>query len=185
MDNKNKVKSEEQIKQQQWKPNFKESLLWSFLGILFVGQVVLCFLFYNGANLDFLLYLGWVTFAFSMIIGMLARMAFQERGKAPKGKGWIHTSVVVESGIYAVVRHPMYLSFILLFLSLILISQHWLRLIFSVPITIYFYLSMEKEEQSSIIKFGDAYKNYVQRVPRINFFLGIIRLLHRTRTFSK
>jgi len=179
MDNKNRVKSEQKIQQQQWKPNLKDIILWSFFGILFVGQVVLCFMFYNGANLDFLLYLGWATFAFSMIIEMFARTAFQEKGKAPKGKGWIQTSVVVESGVYAIVRHPMYLSFILFFLSLILISQHWLSLIFAIPITVYFYLSMVQEEQSSIIKFGDAYRNYMQRVPRINFVLGIIRLLRK------
>jgi protein-S-isoprenylcysteine O-methyltransferase Ste14 len=179
MNNKNRVKSEQKIQQQQWKPNLKDIILWSFFGILFVGQIVLCFLFYNGANLDFLLYLGWATFASSMIIGMLARVAFQEKGKSQKGKGWIHTSVVVESGIYAIVRHPMYLSFILFFLSLILISQHWLSLIFAIPITVYFYLSMGQEEQSSIIKFGDAYKTYMKRVPRINFFLGIIRLLRQ------
>ena len=165
--------------QQQLQPNLKDFVLWSFLGILFIVQIVLCFLSYNGTGIYFLLYLGWITFALSMIIGMLARMAFQAKGKAQEGDSWIKTSVVVDSGIYSVVRHPMYLSFILLFISLILISQHWLSLIFGIITTIYFYLSMRKEEQSSINKFGDAYTEYMQRVPRINFLLGIIRLLRR------
>jgi len=162
--------------QNQWKPTLKDIILYVLLGILFIGQVVLCFVFYNWANLDVVLYMGWVIFAFSMVLGMLPRKAFQKKGKAREGESWIQTSVLVDSGIYAVIRHPMYLSFILLVISLIFISQHWLSLIFSIPSVIYFYLSMGQEERSSINKFGDEYTSYMQRVPRMNLILGIIRL---------
>jgi len=165
--------------QNRWKPTYKEAILWSFLGILFVGQVVFCFVFYNWADLDVLLYIGWTLFAFSLVLGMLPRMAFQAKGKAPEGKSWIQTSVVVDSGIYSVVRHPMYLSFILIFVSLILISQHWLSLIFSIPNIVYFYLNMGKEEISSVNKFGDEYRGYMRKVPRINLIWGIIKLCLR------
>jgi protein-S-isoprenylcysteine O-methyltransferase Ste14 len=108
-------------------------------------------------------------------------VAFQAKGKAPEGKNWIQTSVLVDSGIYAIVRHPMYLSFILIIISLILISQHWLSLIFGIPIVMYFYLSMGREESSSIEKFGDDYKSYMKSVPRMNLILGIIRLWRRQK----
>ena len=160
----------------QWKPTWIDMILYSFLGILFIGQVVLYFLFYNWANLGVLLYIGWTIFAFSMILGMLPRMAFQATFKAPGDKNCIQTSVLVDSGIYAVIRHPVYLSFILLVISLILISQHWLSLIFSIPIVVYFYLSMGREEHSSIHKFGDGYRSDMQRVPRMNLVLEIIKL---------
>ena len=177
MDDKNKRQPEKKIEQGQWKPTWKDIILYLFLGILFIGQLVLCFRSYNGAGLDFVLYIGWVVFTFSMVLGMLPRRAFQTKGKAPEGKSWIQTSVLVDSGIYAVIRHPMYLSFILLVISLVLISQHWLSLIFSVPSVIYFYLSMGREECSSIDEFGDEYRSYMLRVPRMNLTLGIIRLL--------
>lgn len=162
--------------QNKWKPTLKDLILWSLLGILFIGQVVFCFVFYNWADLDVLLYIGWALFAFSLVLGMLPRMAFQAKGKAPEEKSWIQTSVVVDSGIYAIVRHPMYLSFILFVVSLILISQHWLSLIFCIPIIIYFYIYMGREEESSINKFGDEYRRYMQRVPRMNLIWGIIKL---------
>ena len=165
----------------QWKPTLKEIGLWSLFGILFAGQVVFCFVFYNWAHLDVLVYIGWTIFTSSMVLGMLPRMAFQAKGKAPKGKSWIQTSVVVDSGIYSVVRHPMYLSFILIFVSLILISQHWLSLIFSIPNIVYFYLNMGKEEISSVNKFGDEYRRYMRRVPRINLIWGIIKLCLRQK----
>jgi len=179
MDEKNDRRLNENTEQGKWKPTWKDIILYALLGILFIGQVVLCFISYNGAGWDFVLYIGWAVFALSMIIGWLSRIAFEKKGKSPDGESFIHTSVVVESGIYAIVRHPMYLSGILFFISLVLISQHWLSMIFSVPVIVYFYISTWSEERSSIEKFGDAYMAYIQRVPRMNILLGIIRLLRR------
>jgi len=34
-----------------------------------------------------------------------------------------------------------------------------------------------KADQGCIEKFGDAYRRYTERVPRVNFVAGIIRLL--------
>ena len=104
-------------------------------------------------------------------------MSFEEKGGAQEGESWLATAVVVDSGVYAVVRHPMYLSFMLLILALMLISQHWLSVIFGLPIMVFHYLGMQAEEQSNIEKFGDEYKQYTERVPRVNFVAGIIRLL--------
>ena len=61
----------------------------------------------------------------------------------------------------------------------ILISQHWLAAIVGVPIIVGTYYEMVKAEKGLIIKFGDDYKRYMQKVPRMNFILGIIRLLRK------
>ena len=75
----------------------------------------------------------------------------------------------------------MYLSFLLLILALMLISQHRLSVIFGLPIVVFLYLGMRVEEQSNIKKFGDDYMRYMNRVPRMNFLLGLMRLLQRRR----
>ena len=106
-------------------------------------------------------------------------MSFEEKGGAQEGESWLATAVVVDSGVYAVVRHPMYLSFTLLVLALMLISQHWLSIILGIPVMVFLYLGMRVEEQSSIKKFGDDYISYMDRVPRMNFLAGVIRLLQR------
>jgi protein-S-isoprenylcysteine O-methyltransferase Ste14 len=108
-------------------------------------------------------------------------VSFEEKGGAQEGEGWLRTSVVVDSGVYAVVRHPMYLSFMLLIVALMLISQHWLSVIFGLPIVVFLYLGMRVEEQSNIKKFGDDYTRYMDRVPRMNFLVGLVRLLRRKR----
>ena len=40
---------------------------------------------------------------------------------------------------------------------------------------------MVEEEKRNIEKFGDAYRDYIKRVPRINLIAGIIRLIQSRR----
>ena len=41
------------------------------------------------------------------------------------------------------------------------------------------YLDVLKADQGCIEKFGDAYRAYMERVPRVNFVVGIVRLIVR------
>ena len=157
------------------------TLLYFVAGILFCGQIVLCALFYNWAGLDALLYLGWAILAVGIVLVVMARSVFERKGEAPEGKSWLSTTVVVDSGIYAVVRHPMYLSFMLLALALILICQHWLSAIFGVIVMVLLYDVMQQEEKGNVERFGDAYKRYMQSVPRMNLVVGVTRLAQRRR----
>ena len=47
-----------------------------------------------------------------------------------------------------------------------------------IPLT---YIDLIKADKDAIEKFGDDYKQYMQKVPRANFLLGIIRLIKRNR----
>jgi hypothetical protein len=40
---------------------------------------------------------------------------------------------------------------------------------------------LKQPDQNEIEKFGDAYRDYMERVPQINFILGIIRQLQNRR----
>ncbi|HEY49610.1 MAG TPA: isoprenylcysteine carboxylmethyltransferase family protein [Dehalococcoidia bacterium] len=172
--------SEHQTGKAKWEPSRKEIALTSVLGSFFIGQIVLCVLFYNWANLDALLYLGWATFGVSFfIIGGMARYAFQTRGGKAVRQSWLETTTLVDTGIYAVVRHPIYLSFMIYPVGLMLISQHWLSPILGFPLIVYLYHIMQVEERVNMDKFGDDYRHYMARVPRANFVAGFIRLLRR------
>ena len=89
------------------------------------------------------------------------------------------TTVIVERGTYGIVRHPQILGCIMLMSAAILISQHWLSAIVAVPIFVLFYQYVLKEERNLVVKFGDDYRRYKQRVPRMNLLLGAIRLIRR------
>jgi protein-S-isoprenylcysteine O-methyltransferase Ste14 len=150
-------------------------------GGCFVSQVVVCVLFYNVLGLRWLVVLGWTDLAAAMILGWRARVAFQTHGQSGDPKDWLHTSVVVDCGIYGLVRHPMYLSFMLISVGLVLLSQHWLNLSLGVVLMGLLYNDKRREEHSSLDKFGEAYEHYMQRVPRINIVLGVIRRVRSQR----
>ena len=92
----------------------------------------------------------------------------------------MHTTVLVDSGIYALVRHPQYVSFLLLSIVLILLAQHWLIVVIGVAAMAVVYAGIVPQaDHANIEKFGDAYTRYMRRVPRLNLVLGIMRLLRR------
>ena len=157
-----------------------DPLLWAYSVLMFL-PIILVFVFYNYYKLDFLVYAGWVLLVFSVVIILLAGGEFRKKGGAPKGKSIVRTTVLVDSGVYAVIRHPQYLGFMLFVLALVLMSQHWLSVISGVLGSALFYKDVLREEQMSVKKFGDYYEQYMERVPRMNFLIGILRLLRRRK----
>jgi len=105
-----------------WK---RDPLLWAYSILMFL-PIIMVFVFYNYYTLGFLVYAGWILLLLSVVIIFLAGGEFRKKGGAPKGKSIVNTTVLVDSGIYAVIRHPQYLGFILFVFALVLMSQHWL-----------------------------------------------------------
>jgi len=160
-----------------WK---RDPLFWAYSILMFL-PIIMVFVFYNYYTFDFFVYAGWILLVFSVVIIFLAGGEFRKKGRAPKGKSIVRTTVMVDSGIYAVVRHPQYLGFILFVLALVLMSQHWLSALSWIMGSVLFYRDVVREEQMSIEKFGDDYERYMRKVPRMNFILGIIRLLSQKK----
>ena len=121
--------------------------------------------------------LGWIGWAVGMILVMAPIVMFPRRGGVPKGKSFVHTSRLVDTGIYAIVRHPQYLGGILsIFIATLLFYPHWLFAILGIPGAAILYWSTKEEEKRLIEQFGSDYQAYMKRVPRMNLILGIIRL---------
>ena len=126
--------------------------------------------------------MGWIVWAAGMVLVMAPIMMFPRRGGVPKGRSFVHTTRVVDTGIYAVVRHPQYLGGILaIFLTTPLLYPHWLFLILGIPGVVILYWSTIAEEKRLIERFGDSYRSYMHKVPRVNLILGIIRILSRQK----
>lgn len=150
--------------------------------VLMVSQIVLVFFLYNQAGLEALRYVGWAILAVSAVFGWMPIFILRRKGGVPKGKSYVRTTVLVTSGIYAVVRHPQSgLAGILLSLGLILIAQDWVIAIIGVAAMVVVYLGTRQEDRYCVEKFGDDYKRYMQSVPAVDLFTGVIRLLRRRR----
>jgi NAD-dependent dihydropyrimidine dehydrogenase PreA subunit/protein-S-isoprenylcysteine O-methyltransferase Ste14 len=153
---------------------------YSMLLQIIVG-IIYGILFGPSLGLQALFYVGWLILPFALLFFFSVVIYFGKYGKPGEGKDLMDTTVLVDSGTYAIVRHPMALGSILLMSTSILISQHWLVAIAGVIMSAFSYREQVKLEKGLLVKFGDDYKHYIQRVPRMNLILGIIRLLCRKK----
>jgi protein-S-isoprenylcysteine O-methyltransferase Ste14 len=146
--------------------------------LLFISQIIVgIYLISDVSQIAILAYIGSGLYVFSGIVfGMLPVMEFRKKGRVKKGKSYIHTTKLVDTGVYSIVRHPQYVTFILWAIAGMLLFQHWVIIILGIPIIPLTYIDFIRADKDSIEKFGDDYKAYMKRVPRGNFLLGIIRL---------
>jgi protein-S-isoprenylcysteine O-methyltransferase Ste14 len=145
-------------------------------GPLIVTQLVLAFVLPPAGN-PVLRWTGMVVWCTSAFFGWAPMLILRRRGGVPKGKSYVHTTQLVDSGLYAVVRHPqMGTAGLLLSLGLMLFTGHWVSLALGLPAMVLLYLDLFLADQRLIGKFGDPYRAYMQRVPRVNFVAGLVRL---------
>jgi len=164
----------------------KKDFIWSILLTILciacfpVNPLVLTGVIKVGTYLP-LFIIGWVPWAVGLVMVMAPIVMFPRRGGVPKGKAFVSTTRLVDTGIYAVVRHPQYTGGILIiFLTNLLWNPHWLFGVLGVLGAVVAYLGCREEDKYLVEKFGDDYKEYMQRVPGMNFFLGIVRLLRHS-----
>jgi protein-S-isoprenylcysteine O-methyltransferase Ste14 len=144
-------------------------------GIFLVVQLVLAYLHYNHLRLDMVANVGWLVFMVSGIFGWLPIFTFKKKGGVPEKKSYIHTTVLVDSGIYSVVRHPQYLAGVWMSLALVLITQYWLSAILFIPVAAGFYWDSLRADRNLVEKFGSEYEAYMEKVSGMNPLKGILR----------
>jgi protein-S-isoprenylcysteine O-methyltransferase Ste14 len=64
-------------------------------------------------------------------------------------------------------------------IGLPLITQHWLVVLLGCLSLVIYYQNTIVEEAENLTKFGDDYRAYQQRVPRLNFLLGLFRVVSK------
>ena len=125
--------------------------------------------------------IGWFVWFFGMILVIAPIIMFPRKGGIIKGKSYVNTTKLVDTGIYAIVRHPQYLGGIIsIFITCILWYPHWLFGLLGIIGAVSVYLSTREEDKQLIDKFGDKYVAYMRKMPGINIFLGIWRVLRHT-----
>jgi protein-S-isoprenylcysteine O-methyltransferase Ste14 len=126
--------------------------------------------------------IGWVFWAFGMVLVMAPIITFPKRGGVPKRKSFVHTTRLVNTGIYSIIRHPQYTGGIYaIFITSLLWYPHWLFAVLGIAGTMLTYFSIKAEDTRLVVKFGDEYKAYMKEVPGMNFVSGIIRLSRKGR----
>ncbi len=94
------------------------------------------------------------------------------------GKNWVHAlepskflqrkrETLVTSGPYHYVRNPIYLGAFTFIVAQALVASNWLNLLPVLALITIIYSQISKEELMLIDKFGDEYREYMKRTPRL------------------
>ncbi len=148
--------------------------------------MVLVLSYVNGSGNDVIFWAGWCIWFISVIFAILPMIVLKRSGGVKKGDSYVKTTRLVNTGIYAIVRHPQYTAGLLFSLALILISQTVLVTILGLLTIALVYIDIYIADKYEIKKFGGEYKDYMKKVPRTNFVLGMIRYItrrNRNRSF--
>ena len=74
---------------------------------------------------------------------------------------------VIRKGVFSIVRHPIYLGAILLYLGLIILTFSLFSTIVWIIIIAFYYFLSRHEEKLLLEKFGKEYEQYMEDVPML------------------
>lgn len=144
----------------------KNSILMGAVGVsLFLNIIAINF--FSHPTVKELTFAGWIMLGIGALLYVLSVILLRRKG----------VNSIVSSGIYGVIRHPMYLGVMAIFFSHIFFGQNWTVAASAIVAFCCCYLTVLSDEQRNIEKFGDDYKHYMRKVPRMNIMIGVVRLL--------
>jgi protein-S-isoprenylcysteine O-methyltransferase Ste14 len=152
-----------------------------FASVILIAQYILTFFVFKLTGLKILQWVGWGIWAISLYFGLAPIFIFRKIGGVSKGESYMKTTRLVDTGPYAIIRHPQYVAGMLFNLAMMLLCSHWVVITLGLVSMILIYIDVRAADQEGLQKFGDEYRDYIQRVPRANFLLGMILWLKRRK----
>jgi protein-S-isoprenylcysteine O-methyltransferase Ste14 len=113
---------------------------------------------------DWLSWLGLLLGIISLALQVWVHVTLQKNWLAASKSG--KKNIVIASGPYSQIRHPLYLALMLLLVGLSLISGFSLFLLLTLLSLPFFNNSAKKEETIMVQQFGDEYRSYMKNVGR-------------------
>ena len=101
-------------------------------------------------------YAGLMIWVLSMVIGLISFVSF---GTTPLDE-------LVTKGIYRLSRNPVCISGFLADVGIGIACASWVFLLYAVVEMILMHISLEAEERFLLEKYGDVYREYLNRTPR-------------------
>jgi protein-S-isoprenylcysteine O-methyltransferase Ste14 len=151
--------------------------LFAWVGGLFLAAAFVAGQFLRWEGLPALRYAAPACALAGLLFAWIPMFTLRRHGRAPAGKSYMHATVVVERGPFALVRHPQYLGYMLFAVTAAAISRHWVVLVLSAAAVFAFHAHSLREERDCLRRFGEAYARYMERVPRFNVFRGALGAL--------
>jgi protein-S-isoprenylcysteine O-methyltransferase Ste14 len=154
---------------------FEKSGNWLFrhrsnLPLLMIGIIILCMRNFHNLGHSEPIQKLWEVFCFFVSLSGLG-IRILTIGHTPKGTSGRNRSKQIAdtlntTGIYSIVRHPLYLGNFIIWLGISLFAHQWkLTLICILSFWVYYERIMFAEEAYLIRKFGKAYEEWASDTP--------------------
>lgn len=125
------------------------------------------------SQIDLPLWLRWTGLGFGVLAILLAYWVFSNLGNnVSPSVATRREHRLVTSGPYRWVRHPLYSMGMLSYLGFAMLSANWVIASLSIAVFVVLNIRLPQEEASLIEKFGDEYRQYMQRTGRFLPKLG-------------
>jgi protein-S-isoprenylcysteine O-methyltransferase Ste14 len=117
---------------------------------------------------------GLILFLPSAFFVLVPIVTLEHKGKSKTSASPLFApsdaTIMLDTGIFKIIRHPLYFGTALWSVALILISQSILSFLLGGGAIFCFWMASRKEDELNIKKFGDRYRDYMKKVPRWNAF---------------
>ncbi|NSW95452.1 MAG: isoprenylcysteine carboxylmethyltransferase family protein [Bacteroidales bacterium] len=107
---------------------------------------------------SFIHILSWIFLIFSAVFGLAGWILLKRKGKSEGA--FENTTVLVQTGLYQYIRHPLYSSLLLLGTGIMLKDPGLPQIILSIINFISLFITAKVEEKEMLSRFGDEYKKY-------------------------
>jgi protein-S-isoprenylcysteine O-methyltransferase Ste14 len=104
--------------------------------------------------------LSWIFLTFSAYAGIAGYLLLKRHGKADRN--FENTRVLVKSGLYGYIRHPLYFSVFLLGTGVMFKDPDKIQLFLGLINLVAIFFTARIEEKEMIAKFGDEYRTYMK-----------------------
>jgi protein-S-isoprenylcysteine O-methyltransferase Ste14 len=103
---------------------------------------------------------SWILLILSVYVVITGYILLKRKGKPDSN--FENTSVLVKTGIYGYIRHPLYLSIFLLGTGVLLKDTGPVQLALGIVNLVAIYFTARIEENEMTAKFGDDYLDYIK-----------------------
>ncbi len=140
----------------------------ALLGMFLIPAIYVLSGFPAPLDRPFVPWIAWLG-----IVPLVAALWLFRRSHADLGRNWSislevrEQHALVQSGVYRLIRHPMYTSFFLLGVAQLLLLPNWLAGLSGIAGAGVFFFRVKREERMMQENFGEQYRAYMARTKRI------------------
>jgi protein-S-isoprenylcysteine O-methyltransferase Ste14 len=114
--------------------------------------------------------ISWILLFSSIYFAFAGYLLLKEIGK-PKGGNFENTTIIVRTGLYRYIRHPLYMSLLILGTGVMMKDPRTLQLCLGALNLFAIWLTARIEENEMIARFGEDYRKYMKETKMFIPFL--------------